>query len=479
MEDINPTEEQTSIIERAQDSGNLQIVAYAGAGKSETLSMIDDALGAKARLYLAFNSKVVENMTKFNHKTGKPKVRSTTDCRTINSLGHRIWANTISNKIVINKKKTLELFRDYASQRSKDVQSVLWESYDDIKTAVDMAKAVGFIPEGAHNWEKRLVSEDEFFDLLEEGLNPVTAAAVDTILRASIDLAYKGNLDFNDQLYMPTLFGGAFPKYPVVMVDEAQDLSPINHAMVRKLIKGNARLIAVGDPYQSIYAFRGAMIDGMARQLVAHEMDTRRLSVSFRCPTAIVENARWRAPGFKALRHGGTVRTLTSLATGEIPEDSAILCRNNAPLFRCAIRLLSAGRSISMAGTDIGPKLLGVLRRFGDVGLPRSAVLGCIDSWEAARPDSPSAADTAECLRVFANLGSTLGEAIVHAESLFKQNGHIHLSTGHKAKGLEWPSVYHLDPWRLKGSDQDLNLKYVIQTRASETYTEIDLDGVY
>jgi len=475
---MEPTEEQVSIVDRAKENGNLQITAYAGTGKSATLSMIDYALPVKQRLYIAFNKRVVEEMQKVDQKTGKPKVRTTTDCRTINSIGHRVWANTISAKITLDPKKTLSLFKAYADTRSKDTQALLWEYYDDVKTAVDLAKAFGFIPEGVRSWEKRLMDEDEFFDCLEDGLSPVTAAAVDTILRASIDQAYKGNLDFNDQLYMPTLFGGAFPRYPLVMVDEDQDLSPINHEMVRKLVKGN-RLIAVGDPYQSIYGFRGAMRDGMARQLMAHEMDTRRLSVSFRCPSAIVENARWRAPGFQALNSGGVVRTLTSLGTGEIAENSAIICRNNAPLFRCAIRLLSAGRSVSMAGTDIGPKLLGILKRFGDESMERPSVLSAIESWEVKRSDSKTSADTADCLRVFANLGSTLGAAIAHVEHLFRQNGRIHLTTGHKAKGLEWEHVYHLDPWRLGGEEQDLNLRYVIQTRSANEYTEIDLDGVY
>jgi hypothetical protein len=68
-----------------------------------------------------------------------------------------------------------------------------------------------------------------------------------TVLTDSIRLAYEGQIDFDDQIYMPTLFGGTFPRFPLVMVDEAQDLSPLNHAMLEKLV--TSRLIAVGDPY--------------------------------------------------------------------------------------------------------------------------------------------------------------------------------------------------------------------------------------
>jgi hypothetical protein len=47
---------------------------------------------------------------------------------------------------------------------------------------------------------------------------------IDSVLTDSIRLAYEGQIDFDDQIYMPTLFGGTFPRFPLVMVDEAQDL---------------------------------------------------------------------------------------------------------------------------------------------------------------------------------------------------------------------------------------------------------------
>jgi DNA helicase-2/ATP-dependent DNA helicase PcrA len=96
---------------------------------------------------------------------------------------------------------------------------------------------------------------------------------------------------------MPTLFGGTFPRFPLVMVDEAQDLSPLNHAMLRKLV--TARLIAVGDPYQSIYAFRGAMTSSMARLREEFNMHEMTLSVSFRCPRQVVRRAWFRVPFMK------------------------------------------------------------------------------------------------------------------------------------------------------------------------------------
>lgn len=75
---------------------------------------------------------------------------------------------------------------------------------------------------------------------------------------------------------------------------------------------------------------------------------------------------------------------------------------------------------------------------------------------------------------VFAHHGRSLGEAIAYAEHLFRQKGTIQLLTGHKAKGLEWNTVFHLDPFLIKDGEQELNLRYVISTRAMNELYEID-----
>src|SRR6266702_8509380 len=95
---------------------------------------------------------------------------------------------------------------------------------------------------------------------------------------------------------MPTLFGGTWPQFPLVMVDETQDLSPLNHAMLDRLVV--QRLIAVGDPYQAIYAFRGAVQNGMEVLRRNYSMETKTLSISFRCPISVVQRARVLVPSF-------------------------------------------------------------------------------------------------------------------------------------------------------------------------------------
>lgn len=472
-----PTEEQDAIVTFADKmKDNLQIVAYAGCGKTSTIELVDRVLPKEPRLYLAFNKRVVTEIVE------KERVNYTTLCKTLNSLGHGVWAKAITARIVVDTKgqKTLNAFKSILDALPKgmvDTKKDLWGMWDEIKTAVGFAKAFGYIPDGATNWERRLINREDFFSGLEDKLELIGTSVVDEILKISIKQAYEGYIDFNDQLYMPSLFGGTFPKFPVVMVDESQDLSAINHKMMEKLCR-HSRLFAVGDPYQSIYQFRGAAQDGMYKLRHKHAMLVRPLSISFRCPQAIVENARWRAPGFAWVKAGGKVEVLHSLDLSRVPDGSAFICRNNAPLFRLALNLLSAERSVSMAGTDIGPRLLNILKKLGDESLHRAGVLGAIDEWQDARPYSKSAPDIADCLRVFVSASKTLGEAIAYANFVLAQDGTIHLSTGHKAKGLEWPVVYHLDPWILSQTEQDLNLRYVIQTRSAGEYYEINSDQI-
>ncbi len=465
---MDPTEEQETILSLARDSDcNIMVNALAGTGKTSTLEMIERAVDARPILYLCFNKKIADE--------AKDRMLSTTTVRTFNALGHRIWAQSIGGKNVkVNPKKSQDLLREVINEVGKRDQGPLWDSYWNVVHGVGMAKALGYVPEGKYPSAKRLIGGSQFHARLDETPDDLTADLIDAVLTRSIAEAYKGHIDYNDQVYMPALFGGTYPRFPLVMVDEAQDLNPTNHALVNKLA-GN-RIIVVGDPFQSIYGFRGAVQGGMASLATKFSTTPTDLSVSFRCPQAVVEAARWRVPHFKWIKEGGHVERLGELESANIPDDAAILCRNNAPLFRTGLQLLSAGRSVSIAGSDIGPKLIGLMRKLGDEATSRAGVEFAIDGWleERLARGSTTAQDLADCMRVFASHGSTLGTAIAYAEHLFAQRGTIRLLTGHKAKGLEFPTVYHLDPWLCRDEEQDLNLRYVIQTRAMESYYEID-----
>ena len=462
---MDPTDEQSHILSLARDTrANLMISALAGCGKTTTLELIEKAQPDKPVLYCAFNKKIADDAT--------PRMATTTTVRTFNSLGHRIWAQAVNKKIALDTKKPANILREIISEARNDRRGRIWDQFWNIVTGVNMARALGYIPHTHAFAERSLVKNIE--DHLEETPDDFVLDLIDQVLLRGIAQSYAGTIDFNDQIYMPTLFGGNFPRFPLVMVDEYQDLNPINHAMIAKLAR--ARLIGVGDPFQNIYGFRGAAARGMSDAAERYTMTPCDLSVSFRCPRRIVENVHWRAPNMRWVKEGGAVSALESLHATAIRETATFICRNNAPLYRVAMGLLASGRSVSVSGSDIGPKVLAQMKRLGPADTDQPSTLAAIDDWLAEKlaKGSKTAEDTAECMRVFSRNAPTLSSAMAYAEHLFAQKGKIQFTTGHKAKGLEWNTVYHLDPWLLGDDEQDQNLRYVISTRSADTLYEVN-----
>lgn len=467
---MNPTIEQSNILEYARISpGNLMIRAYAGTGKTSTLAMIDEAMPPGPHLLICFNKLVAE--------AARKRMRSTTKVATFNSIGHSIWASTCGRKINLEPKKIGTLFRDMIDNAHPSERTFLWSIYDQVTSAVEFARALGYVPPTHAMAKKSLASWTDVSRMLDEVPDPEVHAIVDKLLTLSIHLAFQGTIDFSDQVYMPALFGSDFPRFPLVMIDEYQDLSPVNQTLVSKLTK-SSRQIGVGDEAQAIYGFRGADNNAMALAISTFNMVTLPLSISFRCPSEIVRNVHWRVPDFKAANSGGEVETLEG--DHEI-SSGTVICRNNAPLIRLALRMLSTGHKVDVAGCDIGHRVIRQLSKLGDESLSRPQLLRRIAEWEDERLslDSKTASDTADCMRLFATNADSLGGAIAYAKHLFAQaGGTVRFMTGHKSKGLEFEHVYHLDPHIISERGQDPNLRYVIDTRTSDLLSYINSEKI-
>lgn len=460
--ELKRTDEQSHIVDLATStSDNIMVEALAGTGKTTMCKMIYDALGTDTT-YLVFNAA--------NAKEAREE--RDWEAMTFNSCGSRAWS-AAQGKTTVDMKKTFKLFNNIVGNvKPYHAQREMWDVYADVKAGVDMAKAIGYVPNGVPKVQS-LASQTDLVNRLESIPDELTLKLIDQTLVASIKAAYAGSVDFNDQIYMPTLFGGSFIRNPLVLVDEWQDLNPINLAMLDRLAP--ERLVGVGDWHQGIYAFRGAQRDAIPYGIRHWNMTECTLSFSFRCPQAIVENARWHAPHYKWVKLGGTVTRPKGLPT--IADGAAVICRNNAPLYKLAFQLLAAGRSVKVHGSDIGSRLLTIMRGFGDSTLSQSSVLYEIEKWymkELAK-ESKTAADTAECMKIFANEGRDLGEILTYADAIMKTEGSIQLMTGHKSKGLEFDTVYFIEPQLIRRDEpQDLNLKYVIQTRSLNALVEVE-----
>ena len=296
---MQPTEEQSAILDHCTgtDYPNLMINALAGTGKSATLKLIDQASRIRPAMYLVFNKR---NQLEAIEAQKAGDFASTTTIKTFNGLGHGIWAGACAHKLVLDKAKSRTLWRQMIDAMKRPEANEAWREYHVVMDGLEKAKALGYVPKSVKFPHKALIDRPSLHLAMDERPNDTAADLIDDLLQESITAAYRGIIDFNDQIYMPALFGGTFPKFPRVMVDEYQDQSPVNHALLSRLVKGH--LIGVGDPYQNIYGFRGAKAGGMSAAVKSYSMTQLPLSVSFRCPKAIVEASRWRVPHFQWIK---------------------------------------------------------------------------------------------------------------------------------------------------------------------------------
>ncbi|MCY4572764.1 MAG: ATP-dependent helicase [Gemmatimonadetes bacterium] len=116
------------------------------------------------------------------------------------------------------------------------------------------------------------------------------------------ELRHGGLIDFDDMPLLALdalkgnvwLRGAILAKYPVLVVDEYQDLGHALHQMVMGLcFQTGVRLFAVGDVDQSIYGFTGAYPALLERVAGRAAVQTVRLRLNYRCSLRIVAAARY------------------------------------------------------------------------------------------------------------------------------------------------------------------------------------------
>jgi superfamily I DNA/RNA helicase len=478
----NWTGEQNEIFEVAKTTNlNLLIEALAGAAKTTTLVELARYLSGNT-LCLAFNSKISKEM--------EHRMPQGIECRTLNSLGHRVLGQYLQRRLSLFNGKLHQLLVEEIETGNPAEKEYLYENLGDLHKVLSASKNSGHVPDsiaadlgGKCN---ALLSDAEFFDLVPEELSDAEADICLRVLRRSFRDALDCKIDYADQLLLPTVLRMPFPMYANVMVDEAQDLSEANHVMLGKVAK--RRLIAVGDSLQAIYAFRGAHANGMPLLRERFNMETRYLSTTFRCPSAVCEHVRHHAHRIQVwegnLNNPGSVTYSKVWSMEDIPDGAAVLCRNNAPLFRFALRLLKVGRRPNLWGRDVGAFLIKILEKLGAPNMTKADALLALRKYateQEARLKKESAkaalADRIDCLFVFVEAAQTLGGAIVLAKDTFNSSGKVDLATGHKAKGAEWKDVFILDPQLIGDEGQELNLAYVLATRAQNKLTYIQTDG--
>jgi superfamily I DNA/RNA helicase len=474
------TPEQDAIVQMAVESTeNFAVIARAGAAKTSTLILIAEALPSTDILCLAFNKAIAQEMTE--------RLPSNCESKTLHSLGYKAWWGFIRKKMTLQQNKMYQILKKINGRlQDKEEQDEMFELFSETLQIISEAKNAGYLPQKYKGHGRSLVDSAEFYDGLAMEPTRLQVAAIDEALNRSFELAFEGELDFDDMIYCPAICSVSWPAPSLTLIDEAQDLSPINHHVLKKLVK-NRRIIAVGDPCQAIYGFRGALADSMKQMISRFSMHTLYLTISFRCSRKVTQNAHWLAPDMRSPEWAveGEVSRPITWETSMLQDGDAILCRNNAPLFRMAFILLEQDRLPEVAGRDIAKPLIKVMDKLGAPEMPAHGALEQLARWEKKQLDRAREGarggihDKAECIRILLSKGDTLGGAIQYLNHLMQRDGRIYLMTIHKSKGLEFDRVFFLDSFLCRiERDQDANLKYVAETRAKNSLTYIMTEGL-
>ena len=158
-------------------------------------------------------------------------------------------------------------------------------------------------PENPQTWRLRMDQyRRSIIDRTSERWRTTDPQLATLIEAYEADLRRQHLIDFDD---MPLLALRAFQqhewlrkailaKYPVLVVDEYQDLGTALHGMVMGLcFSTGIRLFAVGDTDQSIYGFTGANPQLLQRLSQRPDVETVRLRLNYRSGTQIVTASQY------------------------------------------------------------------------------------------------------------------------------------------------------------------------------------------
>jgi DNA helicase II / ATP-dependent DNA helicase PcrA len=347
------TNEQQNFKNAVTENPEKSFILQALAGTGKTFTLLEACPTDHAVLALAFNKRIANEL--------QDKFPANADCMTFNGFGHRTWSKYLGRRPQVNTSKTYQITKDLLEEIGEEWA---WKNMSDLMNLVGMAKTAGIVPSDTTVQHICLTPDDPqvWYDMCDdEDYDTRLIELAREILRRSIKEALVGIIDFADQLYMPVVFRAPWPrgKYPTMIIDEAQDLNPLQHEMIR-LTQKKGRIIAAGDRKQAIYGWRGATENSMDELKEMFSAEEFPLTLTWRCPKAVVQTARRWAPAYTAAdsaAEGSVTNHGFDWEMHQITSDSVILCRNNKHLFILAMKMMAAGISCRMEGRDIGKGL--------------------------------------------------------------------------------------------------------------------------
>ncbi len=468
---LKPTSEQAQAIDCFLTGGSLKINAYAGTGKTATLEMLAQATQERGQ-YIAFNKNIV--------KDAKEKFPNTVSCSTTHGLAFRATPSAYKNRIEkmtgrMNANQLAELlgFKRWRVDKHHTLAPrsqgfLILDTIRKFAQSADLEPTALHVPQHGSLIAAPASTLDAVNEFAVKGANHVWRRMLEA--DDQIPLGHDGYLKL-------WALSDPIIQADYILLDEAQDTNPV---VLDVLTKQQSQMIYVGDKYQQIYEWRGAV---NAMEMIGTDHSTF-LTTSFRFGEAIAEGATNILALLgedKPMRGNPSIRSYV----GEV-EPQTILARTNASTITAIIDALDIERQPHLVGGN--GELMEMLR--GVQALKNGEASTVPDffgftNWQEVVEFAKSG--EGEHLLTFVNLVEGRGERqLMWAlnRTVDEERSDLIISTAHKSKGREWSKVRLMDdflksqPKRSPNKNNDctsnghdpaeLRLFYVAFTRARE-----------
>jgi DNA helicase-2/ATP-dependent DNA helicase PcrA len=479
-----PSKEQFKIFHEGRDGMSHMIVrATAGSGKTSTaVRMVTEYVPPSVRvLMLVFNVHNAKDLRTKLARAGNHNVVAST----FNSFGWSCYKKTHPNAFV-SENKLDNIISDLVPEGR--FQFVIGP----LTRVIRLMKAHGMT--GKRDDIQDLLDVYDL-DLSEYSISNIQQYAPQ-VLRKSMEMHEV--IDYDDQLWATVVRDLPIDQFDMVVADESQDSSKIQHKLLLRAAGEKGRIVLVGDPRQAIYGWRGADPESMATMVSRLEKSPRGvkelpLSISWRCPRSHVALARRIEPNIYAAPDaplGVTLELSRDEALNRMIPGDLCISRVNAPLLGYCYALLKRGVPATVRGRQIGNGLASTIRRLRPYSIEDlMKKIGEYEEKEGAKLRALGRnganrlinfMDKIQCLTELTLDMKTVDEVLKKIESLFsdfdeegKPISKVVFSTIHRGKGLEANNVYVLSPEVMphpmakteSEKKQELNLLFVAMTR--------------
>lgn len=267
LDDLNPQQRAAACYQGG--AKNLLVVAGAGTGKTKTMVarvhhlIRDQQIPSSEILCLTFTNKAANEMLSRLRSQPGMDLEGLTAC-TFHSFCIQL-IRRVPNSFDYD---SVPMIIDAANQKllfNDSLASVLDEVVVAEEDKAKVPKVDAILREYSYARNAMRPVEQQFFEYLTYDTD-MLSLALKVVERYEAQKASYRYADFDDILYRfvevaekkPRLAEAISNLFTEVLVDELQDTNPLQYRILKLLGAGRSRLFAVGDPAQSIYAFRGA-----------------------------------------------------------------------------------------------------------------------------------------------------------------------------------------------------------------------------